>query len=164
MIDDDQARILAARWLQWVYSMPRESSPMSDPTGQHAAVNQPDDVWFLAGTPGGSADRRCAVPAGRPLFFPTFNMWGKTKDLVCPEATGLAVLDGERLPSWTVHNKVSIKIPLITGTKFPRLKVRMWGLWSYHPGLTAGEHVLEFRGCLRPGGFWVELRYDLTCT
>jgi hypothetical protein len=163
VIDDNQARALAARWLQWAHSMPSESSPISDPDGQHAAVNQPDDVWFLAGTSGGSADRRAAVPVDRPLFFPLFNMWGRVEaaDVVCPEATGEAQLNGEKLPTWTVHNTDQVKIPVVAGKRFPRVKVRMWGLWSYHPGLAAGGHLLEFQGAVRPGGFWVAVRYNL---
>jgi hypothetical protein len=163
MIDDEQARILAARWLRWVNSIPSERSPLGDQTGQYAGENQPDDVWFLAGNRGGGAKRQCAVPAGRPLFFPLFNMWGRSKDLISPQAGGQAALDGERLPTWTVHNTESIKIPLIAGKSFPQWKVRMWGLWSYHPGLPVGDHVLEFHGFQQPNRFWVELFYDLTC-
>lgn len=164
MIDDNQARTLAARWLQWAQSMPAASSPIADPDGQYAEINQPDDVWFLAGTYGGEAGRSCTLPAERPLFFPLFNIWGRVEaaDVVCPEASGAAELDGAKLPTWTVHNEEPVKIPVVAGRRFPRVKVRMWGLWSYHPGLPAGGHLLEFRGSVRPGGFGVAVRYDLT--
>ncbi len=162
MINDEQARSLTARWLQWAHSMPEASSPIADPTGQHGALNQPDDVWFLAGTSGGRAHRRCAVPAGRPLFFPLFNMWGQSDDLVCPQATGAAVLDGEQLPVLTVHNKEWIRIPAVAGKRFRKVSVGMWGFWSYHPGLPAGGHQLEFSGSFAPGKFWVEVKYELT--
>jgi hypothetical protein len=162
VIDDEQARALAGRWLEWVQSIPSETSPVTDATGEHAGLNQPDDVWFLAGCMGGAVQRRCVVPAGRPLFFPLFNQWGRSKDLVSPQATGSVVLDGEWLTGQVVHNDEPIKIPLIAGRNFPRIKVRMWGLWRYQPGLDAGEHALEFHGSQQPGGFWVKARYGLT--
>jgi hypothetical protein len=33
-------------------------------------------VWFLAGTFGTSATRRCDTPAGRPVVVPVVNVFG----------------------------------------------------------------------------------------
>ncbi|WP_231493863.1 hypothetical protein [Nocardiopsis sp. CNT312] len=70
---------LAGRWWRWVWSAPKGSDPVQDTTGRHASHNQPDDLWFLAGTYGGTVVRRCEVPAGRPLFFPVLNCVVKAK-------------------------------------------------------------------------------------
>lgn len=53
---------------------PDDISPVRDTTGEHADWNQPDDLWFLAGTYGGRVVRRCAIPADRRVFFPVLNM------------------------------------------------------------------------------------------
>jgi hypothetical protein len=59
------------RYLQWVASFPRGSSPVSDTTGALCAVRQEGDVWFLATSDGTApVTRACAVPSGRTLFVP----------------------------------------------------------------------------------------------
>src|SRR3954467_5116502 len=66
---------LAARWVRWVAGIGPMHNPIGDTTGADAGLNQPDDVWFLAGTFGDDVERRCNVPTDRPLFLPVFNMW-----------------------------------------------------------------------------------------
>ena len=57
-------------WIRWAYSIPADQNPITDLTGQDAAVGQSGKVWFLAGTPGGAAERTITVPEGQALFFP----------------------------------------------------------------------------------------------
>jgi hypothetical protein len=65
---------LSARWWQWLLSIPAAVNPNLDTTGANCAQGQYDDVWFLGGTfGGGSVQRTCTVPAGKPLFFPVIN-------------------------------------------------------------------------------------------
>ncbi len=65
---------LAARWWQWVLSIPAAENPLLDTTGAFAGVDQSGPVWFVAGTwGGGPAVRTFNVPAGKPLFFPIVN-------------------------------------------------------------------------------------------
>jgi hypothetical protein len=63
----------AAEWWKWALGTPASVNPLLDPTGEHCGAGQPDHVWFLAGSFGGSVNRQCAVPTGRPLFFPVVN-------------------------------------------------------------------------------------------
>ena len=49
------------RWWGWVSSTPDASNPVKDQTGQFCAVNQPSDVWFLAGTFGGFSNQFMGV-------------------------------------------------------------------------------------------------------
>ena len=67
----------SARWWQFVLAIPSSSNPLLDETGQHCARGQlapgNKQVWFLAGTFGGSAERSCNVPKGKALFFPLIN-------------------------------------------------------------------------------------------
>ena len=64
---------LAADWWTWAARRPKGQDPVTDRSGRRCAQDQPDDVFFLAGTTGGPARRTCEVPAGRPLFFPVIN-------------------------------------------------------------------------------------------
>lgn len=148
-------------------------NPVSDRTGAFAAEGQPADVWFLAGTFGGAAHRRCVVPAGRPLFFPLINMFRNTflfvglKAPVLPHASGSAELNGMPLESHAVTNQRKFPVAAVTGGPFGvsgRLNLRAWGLWSHVDGLGPGDYVLEIRGEAAPGGFWVRVGYELTVT
>jgi hypothetical protein len=59
------------RWWRWCSAEPDETNPASDRTGLYCGRNQRySEVWFLAGTFGGYAKRRCVVPLGKALFFP----------------------------------------------------------------------------------------------
>ena len=74
----------SARWWQWVLAIPADQNPTLDSTGEDCAVGQSGPVWFLAGTPGGSATRTCTVPPGTFLFFPIVNA---EFDYPCPDPT-----------------------------------------------------------------------------
>jgi hypothetical protein len=70
------ASVLAAQWWQWALAEPASNNPLTDTTGQFAAVNQRGRVWFLAGNLGGGTTiRTITVPAGKALFFPIVNVF-----------------------------------------------------------------------------------------
>ena len=69
----ESAKELSADWWQWVYSIPPGVNPVLDATGEYCVVGQRGDVWFLAGTFGGTVERTCIVPEGTTLFFPVAN-------------------------------------------------------------------------------------------
>jgi hypothetical protein len=54
----------SARWWQYAFSLTTFDNCPAEPSGQ---------MWFLAGTTGGSASRSCTVPAGKNIMFPIFN-------------------------------------------------------------------------------------------
>src|SRR5262245_13051857 len=61
---------LTAQWWQWILEQPQKGNPLLDTTGADAGNGQPRvDVFFLAGTPSGTATRHITVPAGEALFF-----------------------------------------------------------------------------------------------
>jgi hypothetical protein len=63
-------------WWQWTMSIPADMNPVTDTTGEFAAVGQSGSVWFLAGTYGGVAERTVTIPAGKTLFVPIYNaLW-----------------------------------------------------------------------------------------
>ena len=62
------------KWWQWALGTPKPINPVVDQTGKNANVNQPADVWYLAGKFGDEnknfPQRQCTVPAGRAILFP----------------------------------------------------------------------------------------------
>ena len=68
---------LTAQWWQWILEQPVTGNPNLDATGDDAANGQPrEDIFFLAGTFGGTATRTFSVPANTALFFPLLNSLG----------------------------------------------------------------------------------------
>lgn len=70
----------SAKWYQWQYSLPVDQHPLFDTAD--CSEGQTGPVWFLGGTftireeDGvviGEAQRNCAMPVGKALFFPILN-------------------------------------------------------------------------------------------
>ena len=57
-------------WCKWLLSIPKEINPVLDNTGENCAQKQNGSVWFLTGTIGGQARRKCTIPAGKGILFP----------------------------------------------------------------------------------------------
>ncbi|MFJ6719537.1 MULTISPECIES: hypothetical protein [unclassified Streptomyces] len=150
---------LAARWWKWAMSAPREHSPVFDTTGREAGWRQPDDLWFLAGSHGGRVVRRCAVPAGRPVFFPVLN----TQRAAVPFVTGPWALDVARASA--ALNSAPLRVSEFSSKTFlvrgvPRVA---WGLWCGLTPLPPGHFVLEINAAATDG-FTVDTTYHLTVT
>ena len=60
---------LATSWWQWALETPASENPLTDTTGQFAAVNQSGRVWFLAGNPGGATVRISGLSASTTYHF-----------------------------------------------------------------------------------------------
>lgn len=159
---------LAARWVQWVAAAGPLKNPVADETGEHAAVNQPDDVWFLAGSYGEQLQRRCVVPPGRDLFLPAFNMWHAGADGPPPimeRASGTVVVDGTLLEPDVIATPVPFTVAGARLNGVTRSKravpTTVWGLWKLIPALAPGEHQVRAAG--GDGyGFRVDVTYQLT--
>ncbi|WP_431992329.1 signal protein [Streptomyces albogriseolus] len=156
---------LQGRWWTWASTEPAPTNPVADQDGSACERNQPEDVWFLAGTFGTRAERACTVPGGVPLAFPLVNMIGTPADCAAfmSTAEGSAVLDGEEVDAdarqaETIEVRSGVGNPL-TGTD-GSFTAHGCGLWVQLPALEAGEHTLKIRG--RSGGFSVGVDYTLT--
>jgi len=63
----------AAKWCEWMLSIPKKNNPSLDVTGDLCSVNQYEkNVWFLTGTFGNIVPikRNCKIPNGRAILFP----------------------------------------------------------------------------------------------
>ncbi|RBY95300.1 hypothetical protein DQ237_14605 [Blastococcus sp. TF02-8] len=158
---------LAARWVRWVAAAGPLANPVEDEDGRHAAANQPDDVWFLAGTSGKRMQRSCVVPVGRPLFLPAFTMWecpAEGPPPVVERAYGAVHVDGVAQELREIGTPVPFvvagaRLNGVNGRKRP-LPVSVWGLWTHVAPLPPGEHEVHLSG--GDGyGFEVEALYRL---
>lgn len=146
------AEVAQGRWWAWAAAEPEGRDPVSDPTGAHCGRNQPTGVWFLAGTFGGEVERRCAVPAGRPLLAPAVNRFSESAS-DCADfmatATGEVLVDdtpvtldrvaGDRIEFTGVAGNA-------IGTGTDRVRATACGLWARVPGLPAGTHRVRISG------------------
>jgi hypothetical protein len=158
---------LAARWVRWVAAAGPLKNPVGDETGEYAALNQPDDVWFLAGTSGERMERTCTVPAGRDMFLPVFNYWNRNAagpPEVPDRATGSLTVDGASLTPDPIGTPVPF---MVTGARLNGVTLRkkpvpvtVWGLWKLVPALPPGEHQLHAVGS-DGYGFTVDITYRL---
>lgn len=153
------------RWWTWVASEPSGSSPVGDRTGEFCGRNQPGDVWFLAGTFGGAAKRRCPVPAGRPILVPAVNLFSDDPadcEAFMRGATGTARLDGGSLTVERIDDEqVSVDAAEGNGMDLApgRREVTACGLWVRLGPLEPGQHQLRIEG--RSGAFSTAVDYVL---
>jgi hypothetical protein len=153
------------RWWTWAATEPEATNPVADRTGQHCARNQPDDVWFLAGTFGGSVKRTCRVPAGRRIVAPLVNLVaGSSADCAdfMADARGSAALDGTKLkPERRAGDDVLVDAAAgnALGFETGRVSGTACGLWVRFGPLPAGKHTLKIRGAA--ADFAVAVDYTL---
>ncbi|WP_203828261.1 hypothetical protein [Actinoplanes palleronii] len=159
-------RPMQARWWEWASAEPEATNPVADTTGEQCARNQPDDVWFLAGTFGGKVRRACAVPAGRPLVVPAINRVGDS-EADCADfmagAKGSVTLDGADVPMDLIdHEQVTYTAGPdnpVSGTAGETTGVGC-GLWGRIDAPSPGKHTVVVHGT--SGTFTVDATYTLT--
>ena len=156
------ASLLATKWWKWALETPASENPLTDTTGQFAAVNQSGRVWFLAGNVGGTTVRTITVPSGKALFFPIVNVFdvedaiiaGGVKLFLVPQpvqvaqtvvaniiatATGLSCeVDGTPLPITTANLEQSTPFSL----HLPADNIIGVPAGVYYPAVDSGYYVL----------------------
>lgn len=153
-------------WWSWAAGSPSGRNPVEDTTGEFCAVDQPSDVWFLAGTFGGSVTRRCEVPAGRTLVAPIVNQRGLQEDCAAfmETAAGTLTLDGEEVTPkrWAATPITITGVPGNPASEEGSVHAHGCGLWALIPPLTPGAHKVAIRGS--SGDFRTSVDYELTVT
>jgi hypothetical protein len=171
----------SARWWQWALSIPAATNPNLDPTGENCAEGQSGQVWFLAGSFGGSFVRACPVPTGKALFFPILNAAFGAAVGDC-EPTGVgpcdvhalraaaaasmdpvtieASIDGvpiRQLSEYRVQSPVfSVTLPEGNILGIPSgtyAPMVSDGYWLMLAPLSAGEHTIHVQGTITGGVF-----------
>jgi hypothetical protein len=170
----------AARWWEWALSIPAAQNPILDQTGANCGQGQVGNVWFLAGTFGGSATRNCTIPAGKPLFFPLINNIGFSPkgnetiidlrklaaDLINNVDTLTCELDGATCAAnlfvFRAQSPIFEAIVRTGGLVAPKFYDPMVadGYWLLLAPLAPGPHLLVF-GATTSTGFSTSVTYNL---
>ncbi|WP_146108235.1 hypothetical protein V5P93_004229 [Actinokineospora auranticolor] len=152
------------RWWSWAASRPSGSDPVSDLVGTQCHVNQPDDLWFVAGTFGGKAHRRCVVPAGRALVGPAVNLVSTPEDCrdFLDAAEGTVTLDGAPV-TLRRTGPTRLTVRAVEGSAIydeaGDHRGCGCGLWFEIEPPAPGPHELRIKG--GSDGLAVEVVYDL---
>ncbi len=176
VVAETGAKSLPARWWAWVEASPPARNPVDDSTGAECAADQPSDVWFLAGTHGGSATRVCTIPLGRPIYVPVINQictvpQSETVTQALNSCTGAAdsataSLDGHLVRPIEATSQTGFTFTArpssSTGFTSGSHQAVAWGLWVGPLSLTAGHHILTFAGT--SGSFITKVTYRLSVT
>ena len=70
----------SANWWQYILSIPSDTNPLLDRTGNNCTLVQHGPVWFFEGLtgvdgpPNPVATRTCSIPENTTLFFPLINI------------------------------------------------------------------------------------------
>ncbi|RJL33318.1 signal protein [Bailinhaonella thermotolerans] len=159
------ADAVQGRWWTWAASEAEGTNPVADETGEFCARNQPSDVWFLAGTFGGPAKRKCTVPAGRPLVFPLVNRIADKDacDGFMAGARGSASLDGKPLESEPIVTEKA-QVTSVAGNPVTEAAgtetYYACGIWVRLAPPSPGKHTLTFKG--NAEDFEADVEYTLT--
>jgi hypothetical protein len=158
----------AGDWWRWWFSNTAADNPAADPTGANCAKNQKGDVWMLAGTMGGSAERTCTIPAGKAILFPIIgsectyaeypNVRSDSELETCARADNNAVahleatIDGTRLQQLEKYRILSPIFNIIIKEDNPGgappgpTKMVSDGYYVFLEPLPPGKHELHFIG------------------
>jgi hypothetical protein len=177
-----------AKWWQWILSTPAETNPAKDDTGENCGINQSGPVWFLAGTIGGIAKRKCSIPAGKAILLPILNHGGTLADRreremhiesetellsfvvremdvissleVSVDDVKLNGLQRYRVQS-PIFDVVLPKNNLFEGTPGPTRGVSD-GYWLFLKPLSRGKHNVKSSGSCLSGTVNIGVNYDIT--
>lgn len=172
------------KWWRWFLSIPFDTNPACDKTGEYAGVDQNDpNVWFLAGTAGGTASRTITIPEGKAVLFPVINVTtsylenpklNTEKDLISfvdshmkDIAKKLAFVDGEEI-TISEDNRVGSK-PFdftfppnnIYGAHSGKTKGAGDGYWLFLKPLSSGIHTIKTSGACMSGTVQIDLNVRL---
>jgi hypothetical protein len=168
------------KWWKWLLTLPKSTNPANDATGTYCAENQADpDVWFLAGTLGGTSNRHCTIPVSKAIVFPIIideqsfaekpelNSDSQLEFLAKKEADQViekwAEIDGNRIFDLERVQTGAFDITLpednIWGVKAGPTRAAADGYWLFLKPLARGKHTIHFSG--RGPRFATEVVYDL---
>lgn len=162
-------------WWKWFHSIPRDRNPAADTTGKYCRLYQENpDVWFLAGTLGGSAIRNCKIPFGKALFLPIItSVFSYVLDphLKSIEELTKAVekdIDTSDCLSFTLDNKYIVNLDQLRIKSKPfdeiidgvRTTSVSDGFWIFLKPLSEGNHIIQFSG--KNIDFFNEVTYHLS--
>lgn len=182
----------AAAWWKWAAEAPASTNPVSDTSGQHCALGQAGQVWFLAGSfSPAPVTRTCSVPRGKALFFPLLNKFygaflndppeQQTEAFVrsqvacMADATlSLVTIDGVAVSNPAQYREQSALFDVFlpednifgaSEAQIPELTLSPsadQGIYLFVLPLKPGAHTLRWQGTSAACGFSQDITYHLT--
>jgi hypothetical protein len=171
------------RWLKWCLEQPIESNPAKDMTGKSCCQNQSGPVWFLAGTFGGPATRRCTIPMQKAIMFPIIekecsfaedkdittetDLISRTIDQTSRISHLEASIDGvalQNLSRYQVQTRVfDLVFPKnnVYSVQEGATRATSNGFWVFLQTVAPGKHKIYFKGVHRQPDFHTEVTYEL---
>jgi hypothetical protein len=156
----------AARFWQWLYSIPKPVNPAADPTGKNCGLKQTGPVWFLPGTFGGTNERTCTIPKDKAILLTAINgmcSFAEHHVKTEPELRACAKADQDKLTSATItvdgtpikpYRLYSSLFTVILpdnnalGLKAQTTPALSDGYWVTLKPLSAGSHTIRASGSL----------------
>jgi hypothetical protein len=176
------------KWWRWLLSIPKDKNPAIDISGTNLSDSQSDpNVWFLAGTLGGTAMRSCKIPFGKAIVMPVINYRYSFSDtpgintekgltLKCKKEIDdiknlsfqiddmfVNDLSSYRIstPLFDVHlGENNIEKNILCDNPFDT-KMVSDGYWIFLKPLTVGLHKLVSSGSCQSGKITIATNYDL---
>ena len=173
------------RWWRWFLSIDKDFNPATDSSGVDSEQKQDDpNVWFLAGTLGGFAERTCRVPYGKAIIMPVINYECSFADE--PSITTDWELEDKSKREIDDIKDVRVKIDEITLEDLSPFRIRSPlfminlqednilgatsgftkmisdGYWIIVKPLGFGEHQVNSFGSCRSGKIKIATSYKLT--
>jgi hypothetical protein len=172
-------------WWQWFFSISRLNHPACDSTGQMWGAKQyHTNVIFLAGTIGGSVERRITIPAYKAILVPIINyaisyaedpelndeseLISIAKSNIEDLARKEAQIDGVKLnlsedyriesPPFDIHFPENN----IYGVKAGRSRGSGDGYWLFLTPLSPGRHIIQTGGSCLSGRIKIDVLIHLT--
>ena len=164
-------------------SIPKAVNPALDASGANSHINQSDpNVWFLAGTLGGFAERYCRIPLGKAIFFPIINIEASFNDTEVSNERQLISFTENHIDNIDVSG-IQVKVdnrvidnidryrtstPVfdlnfvesnILNAKVGLSKTASDGYWLFLRPLCRGLHTLFFSGSCLSGKIRIGARY-----
>jgi hypothetical protein len=171
-------------WWKWFFSTPKENHPAYDETGLKSEVNLLDpNVWFLAGTTEGRAERTITIPAWKAVLLPVINVGtsysenpslrtegemmsfvnAHMKDIAKKEA----IIDGDKVDISDRHRvrscpfEFSFPSDNIYGVREGQTTGVGDGYWLFIKPLTRGTHYISTSGACMSGKIRIDVNIKL---
>jgi hypothetical protein len=172
------------KWWRWLLSISKEKNPALDMSGMRVPEKQEDpNVWFLAGTFGGSIARKCKIPSGKAILLPIINYECSFADE--PSITTEIELETKCKREIDDIKNLSFAIDQLSLTDLSPYRIRSPlfdvdlaennileinqintkmisdGFWIFVKPLTIGRHQLISSGSCQSGKIMIGVTYDL---
>jgi hypothetical protein len=175
------------KWWQWALSIPSSKNPVMDETGNYSSINQPENVYFLAGVFAEEentkcAKRKCNIPSNLNILIPVANCEADTiydrqlktdQDIinhVGNQVSGIVdkefsinnyILQPERIKSDPLIFEIYVHPDFDKRHLGGTAKAAGDGYWVFLRPLPKGEYTLKVKGSFQKGRMKSEAIYYL---